>query len=74
MEEWDGYFRILLGGVDGKIVIGLTEGIREDEERDLNRDEIRMAIRRQKDNKAIRMDGIPEEIWKYEGEKMEKWV
>ncbi|KMQ90928.1 axoneme-associated protein [Lasius niger] len=73
MEEWDRYFRNLLGGVDEKVVRGMGRGIRRDEEREISKKEIRAVIRRQKDNKAIGMDEIPAEVWKYGGEKMEDW-
>ncbi|KAL6430574.1 hypothetical protein ACFW04_006875 [Cataglyphis niger] len=62
MEEWDGYFRNLLGG---------GEGFKIDEEESISRSEIRAVIGRLKDNKAVGTDGIPAEIWKYGGENME---
>lgn len=40
----------------------------------LGREEIRRAIDRGKDNKAVEIDGVPSEVWKYEGEELEKWV
>ncbi|KAL6416732.1 hypothetical protein ACFW04_013190 [Cataglyphis niger] len=64
MEEWDGYFRNLLGGSRAKI----------DEEESISRSEIRAVIGRLKDNKAVGTDGIPAEVWKYGGENMEEWI
>ncbi|KMQ83697.1 axoneme-associated protein [Lasius niger] len=74
MEELDMYFRNLLGGMDEKVARGMGRGIRGDEEGEISRNEIRAVIRRQKDNKAVGMDEIPAEVWKYGGEKMEDWV
>lgn len=36
--------------------------VREDEEGEISREEIRAVIRRQKDNKAVGMDEIPAEV------------
>ncbi|KAL6420494.1 hypothetical protein ACFW04_013829 [Cataglyphis niger] len=74
MEEWDGYFRNLLGGVESKVVIGKREDFRIDEEESIDRSEIRAVIGRLKDNKAVGADGIPAEVWKYGGENMEEWI
>lgn len=47
IEEYDGYFKKLLGGkVDSKVIIELREGIRQDEEEDISRKEKRVAIRK----------------------------
>ncbi|KAL6419175.1 hypothetical protein ACFW04_014052 [Cataglyphis niger] len=45
-----------------------------DGEESISRNEIRSAIGRQKDNKAIGLDGIPAEVWKYGGENLKEWV
>ncbi|KAL6417803.1 hypothetical protein ACFW04_012524 [Cataglyphis niger] len=60
MEEWDGYFRNLLGGVESKVVIGKREDFRSDEEKSIDR--------------TVGADGIPAEVWKYGGENMEEWI
>jgi len=36
--------------------------------------EIKKAVSRLKEGKAIGLDGIPGEAWRYEGEEVEKWV
>ncbi|KAL6421061.1 hypothetical protein ACFW04_013585 [Cataglyphis niger] len=74
MKEWDGYFRNLLGEVEGKVVIGKREGFRIDEEENISRSEIRAVIGRLKDNKAVGTDGIPTEVWKYGEENMEERI
>lgn len=52
----------------------LGGGVRENEEGDISREEIRAVIRKQIDSKAVRMDKIPAEVWKYGGAKVEEWV
>jgi len=37
-------------------------------------EEVRKAIRKLKDRKAMGEDGVPNEAWKYGGEKTEKWA
>ncbi|KAL6421353.1 hypothetical protein ACFW04_014690 [Cataglyphis niger] len=61
-------------GVESKIVIGQREGFRIDEEESISRSEIRAVIGRLKDNKAVGVDGIPAEVWKYGGENVEEWI
>jgi len=46
------------------------KGLRRGNEEELGREEIRRAIRRLKNDKAMEMDGLPNKIWKYEGEEM----
>jgi len=41
---------------------------------ELKKEEIKRILRRVKDGKAMGVDGIPDEVWKYGGEKIEKWV
>ncbi|KAL6419218.1 hypothetical protein ACFW04_011519 [Cataglyphis niger] len=65
MEEWDKYFRNLLGG-------GLRAKM--DEEEGISRSEMRAVMGRLKDNKAVGADGIPSEVWKYGGENVEEWI
>ncbi|KAL6431939.1 hypothetical protein ACFW04_007396 [Cataglyphis niger] len=74
MEEWDRYFRNLLGGIEGKVVIGQRTGFRMDEEESISKSKIRAVIGKLKDNKAIGADGIPAEVWKYGGENVEEWI
>lgn len=44
MEEWDGFFRGLLGGVEGGVARGMGRGIREDGEEDISREEINVML------------------------------
>lgn len=43
-------------------------------EGDLGRGEIKSAIRRLKDGKASGIDGVQNEIWRYGGEDVERWM
>jgi len=67
-REWKDYFMRLLGGVEHRVVRGNWDRRREDGEGEISKEEIRGAIRRLKDGKAAGYDGIPGEVWKYEGE------
>lgn len=61
MEDRDRYFRHLMGGVDGKVVLGERRGMREDHE-EISKEELRAVLRMLKDGKAIGVDGIPKEV------------
>lgn len=68
MEEWKEYFMGLLeGGVEGRVIMdgrGKREG-RGEEEMDINREEVREAIKRLKDGKALGRDTWGSvEIWR----------
>lgn len=70
---WGGYrnggMEWLLQGLierSGK-VLGRHRGWRENEEEELSREEIRKALNKVKDNKAVGVDKIPGEVWKYGG-------
>lgn len=73
IDKGDEYFKKLLGEIEGKVVRGRRGGLegRVRREEMLGREEIRRAIDREKDNKAV---GVPSEVWKYEGEELKKWV
>lgn len=43
-------------------------------EKELNRAEIRKTIKRLKNGKAAGIDGIPEKLWNYGREDLEKWM
>lgn len=62
MEEWDEYFRGLLGRVEWKTIWGKGREEREDEEKELRREEFKKAVSRIKDGKAIGGDGIVNEV------------
>lgn len=44
------------------------------EEKEISREEIREVVRKMKDGKAVGIDEVPGEIWKYGGEEMEEWI
>ncbi|XP_020298810.1 uncharacterized protein LOC109863043, partial [Pseudomyrmex gracilis] len=46
----------------------------EEDEKDIDREKVKRAIRKMKERKASGIDGIPEEIWKYGEEDIERWV
>lgn len=65
----------LLGGIGRKAVKGVRRGsIEEDEEEEIEREEIRRAVRNLKEGKASEIYGIPGEVWKYGEEEMEGWI
>ncbi|KAL6419347.1 hypothetical protein ACFW04_013926 [Cataglyphis niger] len=66
--------KIYWGGIDDRVMLGERIGTWMDGEEGLSRNEIRSAIGRQKDNKAVGLDGIPAEVWKYGGESLEECV
>jgi len=72
MEEWEEYFKELLGDVERRVVQGEDRRGRREEEEDLRREEIRGILKKVKDGKALGVDGIPGETWKYGGEGMEE--
>lgn len=73
MEEWDGFFRGLLG-VEGRVMRGTGRGVREDGEEDISREEINGVLGGLKNNKVVETDEIPAEVWKYGGTEVEEWV
>jgi len=75
MEEWKEHFMRLLGGVEGRVIRG--EGERKGDrrvERDIERVEMKRALRRLGEGKARGIDGIPGEVWKFGGEEIEGWA
>jgi len=68
-EEWERYFREMSGSVERKV---RREKVRRElrVEEGLEKAEIRRAIGSLKDGKAIGIDGVSGEIWKYGGEKL----
>lgn len=72
MEEWEEHFRGLLGGVEGRVLMGEERLGRTMEERDIEKEEIWNVMRKVKDKKTMeRRDterGI--EIWRGRGEGM----
>lgn len=67
-EEWKSYFMSLIGGEEERLRMG-TEGTRrEGDETEISKEEIRLVIRNLKEGKAVGIDGIPNEAWRYGGE------
>ncbi|XP_046145405.1 vicilin-like seed storage protein At2g18540 [Osmia bicornis bicornis] len=77
-DEWKIHFMNLLGGTEEKVVMGGERKPEEEEEgaqeEEINREEIRRAEAKLKDGKAVGGDGIPNEVWKYGGEEVSKWI
>lgn len=62
MEEWEELFRGLLGGVEGRVLMGEERLGRTMEERDIEKGEIWNVMRKVKDKKAMGRDEIPNEV------------
>jgi len=74
-EEWREYFMRLLGGREDRVVRGEQRGEEEViEEEEISREEVRKTIEGLKVGKAMGVDGIPNEVWKYGGEELEEWI
>ena len=74
LEEWEEYFRELLGGVEWRVRRDVEERRGDDDEGNIEKEEIRRVLRGLKDGKAMGGDGIPNEVWKYGGEEVEEWL
>lgn len=74
MKVWREYFITLLEGVKGRVIRGGGKRVGEDGELEISREEIRETVCGLKDRKAAGMDEVPSEVWKYEGEEVERWV
>lgn len=72
-EEWKEYLMELLSGVENRVIRGKGRTRESQEEADLEEEEVRRMIEAMKDGKAMEIDGIPNEAWKY-GEEMKKWA
>lgn len=46
----------------------------ENKEGRLIREEVKEILRGMKDKKAVGIEWVPAEVWKYGGEKVEEWV
>lgn len=72
MRDWKEYFRNLLGGVERRVVMGGKRKRKREGEKIISREEVRRVTKKLKEKKAMGMDGVPNEVWKYKGEKMVK--
>lgn len=72
MEEWKEYFTRQLGGVEGRVIGkgGERRGGVDDEEEELEREEVRRAIRRIKNGKAAGRGMV---FWKYGNTREKRW-
>lgn len=74
MAKWDEYFKGLLRGVEWRVIKGSDRGEKEDEEKELTREEVEEMIKKLKDGKAMEEDGIPNKVWKYGRKEVERWI
>lgn len=74
VEEWIGYFKELLGGVEGRVIRRRRRRREEHGEWEIMGDDVRGAIRKLREGKVVGGDGISGEIWKYGREKLEGCV
>lgn len=75
MKEWREHFMRLLGGVEIRVIRGEKRGrTMGEEEEEISVEEIRKAGARIRDGKAMELDDIPGEVWKYGGEEIVKWM
>ena len=74
MEEWEEYFRGILGGVEWRVRRGGERRRGEDEEGELSKEEVKRVVRKLKDGKAGGGDGVANEVWKYGGVEVEDWL
>ncbi|XP_039312991.1 uncharacterized protein LOC120359478 [Solenopsis invicta] len=72
MKDWEEYFKRLMGGTESRVMGGVGREERLEGESELNRGEI--VLRKIKEGKAIGMDGVPGEAWKYGGEEIDEWI
>jgi len=73
LGEWKEYFKGVMEGVEGRVVWG-RERSRSEEERELELVKVRKVIRRLRDGKAMGVDEVPNEMWRYGGEEVVRWV
>ncbi|XP_070517906.1 golgin subfamily A member 6-like protein 25 [Cardiocondyla obscurior] len=62
IEEWDEYFREMLGGVEWKVGGEMGGEKEEDEKEDIDREEFEKVIRKLKKGKAAESDVLENEI------------
>lgn len=71
MEKWEKYFRKQLRGVEEKVMRGERgETEAEEGEEEIRKEEVVLTLKKFKDGKAVREDGILAKVWKYGEEKI----
>ena len=68
-EEWKEHFMGLLGGLENRVRVGGEEGRRRGKEEGISKEEVRRVVRKLKEGNAVGGDEIPNEAWKYGGER-----
>lgn len=53
MKEWTNYFMGIMGGVEKKVIRGIRKGREKHEEEEIEKNEVRRAIRKIKDQKTM---------------------
>lgn len=61
-REWREYFMKLLGGVEGRVIRGGMGRRVDDGEEELRRSEVRKVLEKLEKGKAMRADGVPNEV------------
>ncbi|KMQ83156.1 neurofilament medium polypeptide-like protein [Lasius niger] len=61
-------------GVEGKVVKGGERRNLGEEDGEIGKGEIKRVIERLKNGKASEADGVPNEVWKLGGERIEDWA
>lgn len=72
MEEWEEYFKTVLGGMKNRVVWDVRGRRRDGGEKEISREEILRAIRRLKEGKAMEGETGYQMKWKFGDE--EEWV
>lgn len=72
MREWNEYFRKLLG-VERKVRRENREGRKNDEEKELSREEIEKVLGGLKMGKSAGIDRIANEVWRCGGGEVKGW-
>lgn len=61
-------------GVNKRVIREIGRSAGKDQEGRLTREEIKEVLKRMKDKKAVGINGVPTEVWKYGKEQMEEWI
>lgn len=65
----------MLGGVGWRVGLeGERVSGKGEEEEEISKKEINRVVRKLKEGKSARRDGIVNEVWKYAGEMVREWL